>query len=232
MKSALRAADLTTAAQDYLKLIYTAGEWSDTPVTIGLLADRLGVSMSTVSEGIGKLALQGLVTHAKYASVELTRSGRECALLMVRRHRVLETYLVQALDYSWDEVHQEAEALEHAVSEDLITRMAEQLGHPSVDPHGDPIPTADGRIDRPDALQITLAPSGQRTVIRRVSDADPALLRYLSGLGLVPGTEVTVQEPKPFSAGITVRVATGPGEDITLGAEAADALWVEAPEQS
>ncbi|WP_455836942.1 metal-dependent transcriptional regulator [Pseudarthrobacter siccitolerans] len=231
MSAPVHASELTAAAQDYLKLIYTSGEWSDAPVTVGQLADRLGVSMSTVSEGIGKLGRQGLVSHARYGSVKLTEPGRSCALLMVRRHRILETYLVHALGYTWDEVHVEAEALEHAVSEDLIARMDEQLGHPASDPHGDPIPTADGQISRPDALQLTQALPGRKAVIRRVADADPALLRYLSGLGLVPGTEVMVLEPKPFAAGTTVHTTTGPGQDITLGIKASDALWVEPAEQ-
>ncbi|MEO5316033.1 metal-dependent transcriptional regulator [Pseudarthrobacter sp. CC12] len=224
MSSQLRVADLTAAAQDYLKLIYTVGEWSDAPVTIGVLAGRLGVSMSTASEGIGKLARQGLVSHAKYGSVELTGPGLECALMMVRRHRILETYLVRALGYSWDEVHPGAEALEHAVSEDLIDRMDAQLGHPGADPHGDPIPTADGQVTRPDAIPLKLAPPGGKLVLRRVADADPALLRYLSGLGLVPGTELTVADPKPFAAGTAVRVV-GSGEDIILGDAALEALW-------
>lgn len=217
--------DLSTAAQDYLKLIYTAGEWSDAAVTVGVLAERLGVSMSTVSEGIGKLARQGLVSHVKYSSVSLTASGRVYALLMVRRHRILETFLARILGYSWDEIHDEAEALEHAVSENLIARMDELLGHPEADPHGDPIPTADGRTDRPSASQLTAAPPGHQVVICRVSDADPELLRYFSGLGLTPGAALTVGEPKPFTAGTTFRIS-GSGQDITLAAQATDALWV------
>ncbi|TNB75710.1 metal-dependent transcriptional regulator [Arthrobacter sp. BB-1] len=217
--------DLTVAAQDYLKLLYTANEWSDAPVTVGLLADRLGLSMSTVSEGIAKLALQGLVIHAKYSSVSLTPDGRRYALVMVRRHRVLETFLVQTLGYSWDEVHDEAEKLEHAASEDLIARMDELLGHPSTDPHGDPIPTADGRVSRPEARQLTAAQPGQDVVICRVSDTDPKLLRYFSRLGLTPGSKLTIGQRKPFTAGTTVRM-TGSGQDITLGTEAADAVWV------
>lgn len=219
------ASDLSVAAQDYLKLLYTTGEWSDAPVTVGLLAERLGLSMSTVSEGIAKLALQGLVSHAKYSSVSLTPNGKRCALVMVRRHRVLETFLVQTLGYTWDEVHDEAEKLEHAASERLIDRMDELLGHPSADPHGDPIPTADGQVSHPEARRLTAAQQGQSVVICRVSDTDPKLLRHFSGLGLTPGTQLAIGQRKPFTAGTTFRV-TGSGQEITLGTEASDAVWV------
>ncbi|MEV7998121.1 MULTISPECIES: metal-dependent transcriptional regulator [Pseudarthrobacter] len=217
--------DLTVAAQAYLKLLYTAGEWSEAPVTVGLLADRLGLSMSTVSEGIAKLARRDLVTHAKYSSVSLTPNGRLYALVMVRRHRLLETFLVQTLGYTWDEIHDEAAKLEHAASEHLIATMDELLEHPSADPHGDPIPTADGQMRRPGASQLTAAQPGQNAVICRVSDADPKLLRYFSALGLTPGTELTIRERKPFAAGTTFHV-TRSGQDITLGTEATDAVWV------
>jgi DtxR family Mn-dependent transcriptional regulator len=129
--------------------------------------------MSTASEGTGKLARQGLVTHTRYCSVSLTTAGRAWALVMVRRHRILETFLVRALGYSWDEVHNEAEALEHPVSEKLIARMDQLPGHPVTDPHGDPIPTPDGRLDQPAASQLTTAGPGDQVIICRVSDADP-----------------------------------------------------------
>ena len=143
---------------------------------------------------------------------------------MVRRHRLLETFLVEALGYAWDEVHHEAEVLEHAVSDTLITRIDTLLGHPVRDPHGDPIPSPDGRSHLPDAMQLTAVVPGQRVTISRVSDADPALLRYFSGLGLTPDTELTVMERRPFSAATTVRVS-GQGEDIGLGLPASDAIW-------
>ncbi|QDG61682.1 metal-dependent transcriptional regulator [Pseudarthrobacter sp. NIBRBAC000502771] len=218
------ASDLSVAAQDYLKLVYTAGEWSDAPVTIGMLADRLGLSMSTVSEGVAKLVRQGLLSHAKYSNVSLTPTGRACALVMVRRHRILETFLVKTLGYAWDEVHDEAESLEHAVSDELITRIDQVLGHPAVDPHGDPIPTAEGRIDYPAADRLTAAGPGEPVMILRVSDADPELLRYFTGLGLFPGTILTADQPKPFTAGLTFHV-TG-GKNIVLTTQATDALWV------
>ncbi len=136
-----------------------------------------------------------------------------------------ETYLVQVLGYAWDEVHLEAEVLEHAVSETFIARIDERLGHPVRDPHGDPIPSPDGQPHRPDAMQLTAAGSGQEITICRVSDADPALLRYFAGLGLTPDAELTVREREPFSAGTTVRVA-GRDADTALGLHASNAVWV------
>ena len=117
--------DLTTPAQDYLKMIWSATEWSTTPITVSTMAERLGVSASTVSDGIRRLAKQGLLTHAPYGSIELTDTGRRHALAMVRRHRLVETFLVEVLQYGWDEVHDEAEVLEHAVSEKLTDRIDE-----------------------------------------------------------------------------------------------------------
>lgn len=225
MSAPVQAADLTPAARDYLKLIWSAGEWSAEPVTIGGMAERMGLTASTVSEGVSKLASQGLVTHAKYGSVNLTAAGREYALLMVRRHRLLETFLVKVLGYGWDEVHLEAEVLEHAVSETMIARIDQLLGHPARDPHGDPIPSPDGQPHRPEAVQLTAETVGRHVTICRVSDSDPALLRYFAGLGLTPDTELTVRNRPPFAAGTTVRVA-GQNEDISLGVQASNALWV------
>ncbi|MDF2443740.1 MAG: DtxR family transcriptional regulator, Mn-dependent transcriptional regulator, partial [Subtercola sp.] len=133
---------LTNAAQDYLKVIWAASEWEPEPVTVKQLAERTGVSAATVSDGIRKLAGLGMVAHEPYGSIELTEAGRAVAIGMVRRHRLVETFLVEMLGYSWDEVHDEAEVLEHAVSDLLIDRIDRQLGFPARDPHGDPIPTA------------------------------------------------------------------------------------------
>ena len=143
--------DLTMVAQDYLKIIWTTQEWSHEKVSTKLLAERLGVSASTASESIRKLADQGLVHHEKYGAVTLTDRGRHAALGVVRRHRLLETFLVSELGYGWDEVHDEAEILEHAVSDLMLDRIDAKLGYPTRDPHGDPIPAADGQVPTPPA---------------------------------------------------------------------------------
>ncbi len=171
--------DLSSTAQDYLKLIWSATEWASTPMTVTAMAERLGVRPSTVSVGIKKLVKQGLVKHAPYGSIELTDAGGEHAVAMVRRHRLLETFLVNMLGYGWDEVHDEAEILEHAVSEKLIERIDRKLGHPTRDPHGDPIPTADGHPHLPAgdaALRRRHRPDGGHHPHFRRGSADAALL--------------------------------------------------------
>ena len=219
--------DLSSTAQDYLKLIWTATEWSATPMTVSTMAERLGVRPSTASDGIKKLAKQGLVTHAPYGSIELTDAGRDHAVAMVRRHRLLETFLVQMLGYGWDEVHDEAEILEHAVSEKLIERIDQKLGHPTRDPHGDPIPTPDGHPHLPAATQLSAADTGQDMAITRISDADPQMLRYFTELGLAPDTQLSVREHRPYADVTTIRLQ-GRDRDIDLGASASQAIWVVA----
>ncbi|MCK8675051.1 metal-dependent transcriptional regulator, partial [Rhodococcus sp. HM1] len=132
---------LTSVAQDYLKVIWTVQEWSGEKVSTKLLAEKLGVSASTVSEAVRRLCDQGLLDHERYGAISLTESGRAAAVAMVRRHRLIETFLVRELGYRWDEVHDEAEVLEHAVSERMIAALDAKLGFPERDPHGDPIPT-------------------------------------------------------------------------------------------
>ncbi|MGK2879919.1 MAG: metal-dependent transcriptional regulator, partial [Mycobacterium sp.] len=167
--AAAKAHDLTAVAQDYLKVIWTAQEWSREKVSTKMLAERIGVSASTASESIRKLAEQGLVDHEKYGAVTLTNSGRRAALAMVRKHRLLETFLVNELGYSWDEVHDEAEILEHAVSDELVARIDAKLGYPRRDPHGDPIPAADGNVPTPPARQLSVCQDPQARV---EADAD------------------------------------------------------------
>src|SRR5437588_11404369 len=165
--------DLSTVAQDYLKVIWSATEWSETPITVKQLAERLGVRAATISDGIRRLADQGMLVHEPYGTIELTAAGRDHAVAMVRRHRLIETFLVEELGYAWDEVHDHAEVLEHAVSDTLVDRIDRRLGYPSRDPHGDPIPTADGTARRLDADPLTAAPPGVRLVVTRISDSDP-----------------------------------------------------------
>jgi DtxR family Mn-dependent transcriptional regulator len=217
--------ELSTVAQDYLKVIWSATEWSDTPVTVKQLAERLGVRAATISDGIRRLADQGMLVHEPYGGIELTETGRRHAVAMVRRHRLLETFLVEELGYGWDEVHDEAEVLEHAVSDTMIERIDRRLGFPSRDPHGDPIPSADGTPHRPDATRLVDAETGVPLLVSRISDADPAVLRYLADRGIRLDTTLTVDEHREFAGDVTVRVGDA---EIVLGATAAAAVWVAA----
>lgn len=214
---------LSAVAQDYLKVIWTVQEWSQERVSTKLLADKLSVSASTVSEAIRKLADQGMVDHAPYGAIELTDAGRAAAIAMVRRHRLLETFLVNELGYSWDEVHDEAEVLEHAVSEQLMERIDAKLGHPSRDPHGDPIPTATGTIPSPPARQLSEFSDGETGRVARISDSDPAMLRYFDSLGIALDTVVTVIERRDFAGTVSVRLAAS--SVVDLGSPAAQAIW-------
>ncbi|MBD0323687.1 MAG: metal-dependent transcriptional regulator [Aldersonia sp.] len=217
---------LTPVAQDYLKVIWTTREWSTEPVSTKLLAERIGVSASTVSEAIRKLAGQGLVDHVRYGSIELTEQGRVAAVAMVRRHRLLETFLVQELGYGWDEVHDEAEVLEHAVSDLLMARIDSKLGFPERDPHGDPIPSVDGAVPSPPARPLSDCDAGQGGSIARISDADPAMLRYFESVGISLDATVEVIERRDFAGTISVQLADSTGGPIDLGHPAAEAIWV------
>jgi DtxR family Mn-dependent transcriptional regulator len=215
--------DLSPVAQDYLKLIWSATEWASDPITVKQLSERMGVRAATVSDGIRRLADQGLVVHEPYGAIELTDDGRRGALAMVRRHRLIETFLVEELGYGWDEVHDEAEVLEHAVSDTLVDRIDRRLGYPARDPHGDPIPTADGTPRRPEAVPLLTAPSGVPLSVVRISDADPAVLRYLAERGVGLDAVLTVDEHRAFAGDVTVHLG---GDDVVLGATAAGAVWV------
>jgi DtxR family Mn-dependent transcriptional regulator len=213
--------ELSQATQDYLKCVWTLQEWSGEPVSMTALADRLKVRTSTASDGVKKLAEQGLVEHIAYGGITLTRAGRAHAIAMVRRHRLLETYLVSALGYGWDEVHDEAEVLEHAVSDRMLDAIDTLLGHPTRDPHGDPIPSAEGDAHLPDAVPLAKAAAGMAIVVR-VSDADPERLRRFALAGLVPGVAVEVAKTGAVRVG-----------DTTMALEPADAaaVWVTTPPQ-
>ncbi|TRW84930.1 manganese-binding transcriptional regulator MntR [Mycolicibacterium sp. 018/SC-01/001] len=226
--------ELTTVAQDYLKVIWTAQEWSPEKVSTKLLAERIGVSASTASESIRKLADQGLVDHEKYGAVTLTDAGRRAALAMVRRHRLMETFLVRELGYGWDEVHDEAEVLEHAVSDRMLDRIDAKLGFPTRDPHGDPIPAADGQVPTPPARQLSACQDGDTGAVARISDADPEMLRYFDSVGISLDSHVRVVARRDFAGMISVAVHNpqdGDGSQETtvdLGSPAADAIWVTA----
>ena len=227
--------DLSTVAQDYLKVIWTAQEWSRERISTKLLAERMNVSASTASESIRKLADQGLVDHEKYGAVTLTEAGRCAALAMVRRHRLMETFLVQELGYGWDEVHDEAEILEHAVSDRMLDRIDAKLGFPTRDPHGDPIPAADGQVPTPPARQLSACQDGDAGTVARISDADPEMLRYFDSVGISLDSRLRVLARRDFAGMISVAVEQ-PGAvsssdaevTVDLGSPAAEAIWVVA----
>ena len=222
---------LSASTQNYLKVIWGLQEWSDSPVSNSAIAAAAGVRLSTVSDALRKLHDQGLIDHVRYGSVTLTEHGRINAVAMIRRHRLLETFLVRTLDYEWDEVHEEADRLEHAVSDSLIDRIDRVLGYPSRDPHGDPIPSADGRVHRPDAVVLSEIPVGSTVRIERISDADNAMLQYFASRGLVVDARLDVQPGEPYAETVTVAVA-GDSELVSLGQAAAQAVWVSAIEPS
>ncbi|NYI41658.1 metal-dependent transcriptional regulator [Demequina lutea] len=213
--------DLSQATQDYLKCVWTLQEWSEGAVSMTALAERLGVRTSTASDGIKKLVEQGLVEHIAYGGITLTHAGRAHAIAMVRRHRLLETYLVSALGYGWDEVHDEAEVLEHAVSDRMLDAIDTLLGHPTRDPHGDPIPSAGGDAHLPDAVTLAQAAPGMATVVR-VSDADPERLRRFAQAGIVPDVPVEVAHAGEARVGETT---------IALKSDDAAAVWVTTAQQ-
>ena len=200
---------MNSVVEDYLKVIYAHTEWQPEPITTGALAARLGLAASSVTEMVKKLVAQGLVSHEPYGAVELTGEGTALALQMVRRHRLIETWLVEHIGYTWDEVHDEAEVLEHAMSDRLLSAIEAQLGHPSRDPHGDPIPRADGTVQRPAAVLLADAPEGG--VVARVSDRDPVLLRHLEAEGIVVDAVVTA------------------AQRAQLAQEALTSIWVTTP---
>lgn len=197
---------VTPAIEDYLKAIYTLQQQGD-EVTTSLLGEQLGgFKPGSVTGMIKRLAEMNLVTHTPYQGVHLTASGEKIALEVIRHHRLIELYLVEALGYSWDEVHEEAECLEHHISEKLEARIAAHLGQPDFDPHGDPIPTLDGAIPSSHDMRLSDLPVGGNARIVRVGDQDAARLRYLAELGIVPGVRVDVAYSAPFDGPLSIRV--------------------------
>lgn len=177
-----------TSIENYLKSIYHHTEWQDEPVTPSVLAGRLGVAPSSVTEMVKKLAAAGYASHVPYGAIELTPAGRRRALAVIRRHRLIETWLVREMGYTWDEVHDEAEVLEHSMSDRLLSAIDARLGFPRQDPHGDPIPDAEGRVADHPAVLAAEAPPGTKGTIVRISDSDPSLLRLLAARGIAPGS--------------------------------------------
>lgn len=224
--------ELTAVAEDYLKVVWSLQEWSDQPVTTKDLSERLGVGASTVSETVRRLAAQGLLEHERYGAISLTEQGQRSALAMVRRHRLIELFLVNELGYTWDEVHDEAEVLEHAVSDLMIDRIDQRLGHPTRDPHGDPIPSRELVHQRPDAIPLAIVPEGAIGVVSRISDEDPQVLRYFSELGFGLDARITVSKRNDAVGVINIEWTSQEShkEPLTLGMLAAHAVWVEISE--
>lgn len=221
--------DISASSQDYLKVVWSLAEWSEKPVTVKLIAERLNVKHPSASDAIKKLTAQGYLEHAPYSSITLTDRGRKLAVEMIRRHRLIETFLVETLGYGWDQVHDEAERLEHAVSDFMVNKLDELLGHPTRDPHGDPIPNAAGEVTIPDAVALSETPHST-VAVERISDSDPALLQFFDKHGITVGSVLHLSPGEKFSDTFAVRLANSDSE-IALGQSAAAALFVsEAPQ--
>ncbi|HET7010345.1 MAG TPA: metal-dependent transcriptional regulator [Anaerolineales bacterium] len=223
---------LTAAVEDYLRAIYEIEVETGAAVNTAALAERLGVSQASVSGMLRKLAEapERLVRHARYHGVRLNPAGKRAALEVIRHHRLVEAYLVTALGYGWDEVHHEADHLEHVISEAFEDRIAAFLGHPDSDPHGEPIPARGGRLERPDDVRLTDVAVGQRARVSRVSDRDPELLQYLGRLGLKPHQRLLVTARSPFDGPIHVQ-PDGSQEIYALGRRITDDVFVRIESQ-
>jgi DtxR family transcriptional regulator, Mn-dependent transcriptional regulator len=216
---------LSSAVEDYAKAIYALQRRAESgAVATNDLASRLRVTAASASSMVKKLADLGLVEHAPYKGVRLTRDGERVALEVLRHHRLLELYLAEHLDVPWDRVHEEAEALEHVISEDLEARIAAKLGHPTHDPHGDPIPSAELEIDEGDTRALESLEVGDRGVFVRVSDSDPAMLRYLEERGIRLGDRFELVDRQPFDGPLTLRFGEG---DEVIGGTLARSMRVE-----
>lgn len=225
--------ELSPNFQNYLKALWTLGEWTDEPISPTALATRVGVKLPTASDAVRKLGRLGLVDYERYGSVSLTDAGRVLAMEMVRRHRLIESFLVQELGYRWDQVHDEAEALEHAVSKFMIDRIDEKLGFPERDPHGDPIPRGGDDHALSGLVVLTALGADRRATVERISDGDPELLRFFADQGIGVGVDLLIRPGAPFSDSVDVVVLDGPDDvpddgaaALPLGSAATDAIWV------
>jgi len=228
MNAALQHETLTRSVEDYLKAIYRLSP-QGRPAATSEIAQRLELSPASVSGMVKRLSEQGLLEHVPYKGVQLTPEGRRAALRMLRRHRLIEAYLVAFLGYTWDTVHAEAERLEHAVSDALVDRMAAVLGHPAVDPHGDPIPTSEGDIQELATTPLSEVPTGATAEICQVEEGQPDRLRYIASIGLRPGVPVTVVDRQPFQGPITIAVD---GDTHVIGHELAQVVRCAADKQA
>lgn len=196
---------LSEKMRDYLKAIHSL-RGAEERVAVSVVADHLGVAVASVSNMVKRLAELDLVRHTPYKGIDLTEAGEQEALRLIRAHRLIELFLTEVVGLQWDEVHEEAEQLEHAVSDRLVERIAELLGHPAVDPHGDPIPTHEGLVDEETLANLTQLEVGQRAEVRRITAQDPAMLQYLSSVGLTPDKTITVMDKGPFEGPLTLLI--------------------------
>jgi DtxR family Mn-dependent transcriptional regulator len=218
---------ITQSIQDYLKHIYELNENGYSASTNDLAA-KLNIAPASVTGMLQKLAngKPPLVIYKKHQGVTLTKNGEKAALEVIRHHRLLETFLVNTLGYSWDEVHREADKLEHVISEDFEARMAEALGHPTRDPHGELIPTADLTMPADDSYPLASLRTDETATVRRVSDDDPALLRHLREIGVVPEVKVTVKNYSEFDGNLTIKVE-GQKANVVLGTAVTSQVFVD-----
>lgn len=214
--------DVGRMAEDYLTVVWKAYEWPGGRPQTTDIADRLGVTPSTVSANLRRLARDGLVDYEPYGTVTLTERGHQIAVGLVRRHRIIETYLVEQLGLGWDEVHREADLLEHAVSDLVLARMDAVLGHPRADPHGDLIPRGDSP-DAPTAEPLTDLAAGTEATVVRVSDRSSPILRYLADKGIRPGAQLTVTSASDQTGAVGLDLGDRP---IEISTTAAAAVWV------
>jgi DtxR family transcriptional regulator, Mn-dependent transcriptional regulator len=214
------------AVEDYCKAIFTLQSRTEEPVATNPLAERLGITPGSVSAMLKRLGELGLIEHLPYRGVRLTVDGRKVALEVIRHHRLIELFLSEALEMPWDRVHDEAEVLEHVLSEDLEQLIAAKLGDPTFDPHGDPIPSAALELHEPETHPLELLGEGEGGVFVRVSDADPQMLRYLSERGISPGDHLLVRERQPFGGPLLVSFVDGPSEQA-IGGRLARAMRVQ-----
>ena len=213
----------TEADENYLKEIY-ALEQDHKQVTTSMLAERFGYSPATITGMLKKLASRSWVDYAPYQGVSLTETGRKIALGVIRRHRLLETYLVQELNVPWERVHAEAERMEHTLSEYMEERIDEALGHPQFDPHGAPIPSVNGQVKQVARLRLADLAAGEHAEIVEVPDRSPELLTYLNQLDLIPGTEIKVVSIEPIDGLVTLQTPAG---TCTLGQTSANQVFIK-----
>jgi DtxR family transcriptional regulator, Mn-dependent transcriptional regulator len=216
---------LTISIQDYLKTIYELTE-SGGSASTNALARKLKISAPSVTGMIQKMASAkpALVEYQKHQGVTLTKDGKRAALEVIRHHRLLEAWLVQTLGYSWDEVHEEAERLEHVISEDFERRIAAAMGHPVRDPHGELIPTEDLKMPVDESTPLSALRPGKTVVVQRVKASDPNLLRYLEELGLIPGAQIEIKEHSPFDHNLTIKIER---KLVVLGLNITSQIFVE-----
>lgn len=213
------------AVQDYLKAIYALSQ-GEVRCTPSLLAERLAVSPAAVTKMVRRLQELNLVSYTRNQELRLQPAGEKIALEMIRHHRLIELYLAEALGYTWDQVHGEAERLEHVISEEFEAKIDELLGFPTHDPHGDPIPTREGEVPLAANAALSEMEPGEDAVVRRVTDGDPEMLRYLGSLGLYPRSEVRMLAKEPYGGPLRVRVS---GTERAIGRELAAHVFVAPP---